>query len=452
MPIAHRVLWKEGLFITPHHFQQWDLYHETQAAYRQRYAQPNPWGVYSMEVDEGALARGVLQVKSFQGVLPSGVLITTPEIDPLPPSRDFNEEFDRKTDALDVYMGLPLRKTGWPNLEDGGDASESARYSSRSVKVDDENTGKHEHAILRSEHNLRVLLGPDRRDDFECIPIARVSRTQTGEFGFSPSFVPPVLRIGASPYLMESVNGDLMKRIGFRAGELAREFSSGGTDFRDINPANFRRFVQLTILNGVLPLLVHIDRAPSAAPESYYRVLVGLAGQLCSFRPDVQDPRDFPAYDHEHLGETFSALKRLLLALLEPMDKGLTRVPLTPTDEGHFKASLAIEGVFSQGTALILAVGWGDLTEQEAAAGLKRMVVASPAKITNLIAHGVSGLPIQLIEHLPQAITRKRNTFYFQLEDRGEHWDGLVEAGELALYLPVEARSCPLELYLVRGW
>ena len=51
----NKVLWTEGLFLQPHHFQQADRYTESLIAGIARRTLPYSWGFSSLEIDEEAL-------------------------------------------------------------------------------------------------------------------------------------------------------------------------------------------------------------------------------------------------------------------------------------------------------------------------------------------------------------------------------------------------------------
>ncbi|MFW5740250.1 MAG: type VI secretion system baseplate subunit TssK, partial [Myxococcota bacterium] len=68
----HKLVWTEGLFVTQHHFQQLDRYHEELLSQRLRAALPWDWGVTDVEVDERALDANQLLVTRFSAVLPDG--------------------------------------------------------------------------------------------------------------------------------------------------------------------------------------------------------------------------------------------------------------------------------------------------------------------------------------------------------------------------------------------
>ena len=56
-----KVLWGEGLFLRPQHFQQQDAYHEWRLTQASRALHPHAWGVRHLKLDADALQTGVLR-------------------------------------------------------------------------------------------------------------------------------------------------------------------------------------------------------------------------------------------------------------------------------------------------------------------------------------------------------------------------------------------------------
>ena len=86
-----RVMWSEGMFLLPQHFQYQDEFHQHQLAEATLRTTPFHWGVQVLQVDEDALANGSLQLKRLKLVFPDGSLYDAPQHDPLPAARDLKE-------------------------------------------------------------------------------------------------------------------------------------------------------------------------------------------------------------------------------------------------------------------------------------------------------------------------------------------------------------------------
>lgn len=67
-----KVVWFEGMYLLPQHFQQQERYLEAQLEGRCQPLRPYAWGFSRLEIDEGALALGQISIAATAGILPDG--------------------------------------------------------------------------------------------------------------------------------------------------------------------------------------------------------------------------------------------------------------------------------------------------------------------------------------------------------------------------------------------
>ena len=77
-----KVLWSEGLFLRPQHFQQQERYLENLIERRTRAIRSYGWGFEALELDEAAGAIGNIALRQASGILP-----------------------DRRTAAVSTFLG-----------------------------------------------------------------------------------------------------------------------------------------------------------------------------------------------------------------------------------------------------------------------------------------------------------------------------------------------------------
>ncbi len=88
-----RVVWNEGMLLTPQHFQQWDNYHEELVSSRFRSISPYEYGILDLQINREAIANGNFQMTGCYAVLPDGLLINVPDTDALPDLRPVGDHF-----------------------------------------------------------------------------------------------------------------------------------------------------------------------------------------------------------------------------------------------------------------------------------------------------------------------------------------------------------------------
>jgi type VI secretion system protein ImpJ len=81
MKTRHRVVWTQGMFLTPQHFQTLEQYLEDVQHFRYTASQYANWGVTALDIDSEALANGLFRLNACTGVMPDGEPINIPDTD-----------------------------------------------------------------------------------------------------------------------------------------------------------------------------------------------------------------------------------------------------------------------------------------------------------------------------------------------------------------------------------
>lgn len=81
---AEKILWGEGLFLRPQHFQLQDTYHEQRLNQTIRSMIPFAYGVQSLRFDETQLSTHVLALESIEMIWQDGEIYAAPSRDLLP--------------------------------------------------------------------------------------------------------------------------------------------------------------------------------------------------------------------------------------------------------------------------------------------------------------------------------------------------------------------------------
>ena len=107
-----RVVWSEGLLLTPQHFQQQDRYHEEQSADLLRASGAFFYGFNTLSLQAEAIHNGLVLIEQASGVLPKGTPFSIPERDTPPIGRSIDAAFPLRETVLPVYLGLRLHRSG----------------------------------------------------------------------------------------------------------------------------------------------------------------------------------------------------------------------------------------------------------------------------------------------------------------------------------------------------
>ena len=71
-----KVVWSEGIFITPQHFQQQERYFEDRINESLKSLQAFYYGVHDIQFDQNGLNQGIVKVNRLTAVLKDGRLVT----------------------------------------------------------------------------------------------------------------------------------------------------------------------------------------------------------------------------------------------------------------------------------------------------------------------------------------------------------------------------------------
>ena len=125
---SSKVLWGEGLFLRPQHFQQQDAYHEARLADTARTLHPYAWGVQQCKVDTDALQNGVLRLTELQLVFPDGELYSAPADDDLPQPFSLSSIATGTAEVVFHVAIAPMRAQGGNHAPQDSPGEVAQRY------------------------------------------------------------------------------------------------------------------------------------------------------------------------------------------------------------------------------------------------------------------------------------------------------------------------------------
>src|SRR3954452_6285042 len=79
MRLLSRVVWSEGMYLGPHHFQVQARYFEDATRFATASLWPFSYGVAGCRLDADALENGTLSVLHARGIFPDGLVFDLPD-------------------------------------------------------------------------------------------------------------------------------------------------------------------------------------------------------------------------------------------------------------------------------------------------------------------------------------------------------------------------------------
>jgi len=456
MTAPHRVVWSEGMLVSPQHLQQSDLYHEQLLDVRLSALMPQTWGVLTVDLDLGALQADQLRVSRFLGILPDGLYLDFEAGDPeAPPARTIGGHFPPAQPILDVYLAVPKEREGVPSVttesKDGEEAATGVRrtrFSAATQPVGDMTGEAADLPISFAQRNICVLFGDEVRDDYDAIKIAEIVRTANNTLAPSDAFVPSALSISASSFLVSGVRR-LLALMTAKQRQLSEERRQRDAVTVEFGSADVTRYLQLSALNATIPHLVHASRDGDLSPRELYLLLIQAAGQLSTLVPDA-DPTAFPPFNFLDMRSTFEELFALITSFLRVSVREACVVVPMEVREGVYVGNLSDERIVKCAQFVLGAQARG-VTEDQLARELPgRAKIASFGQLPFFLRSATRGLNLQVTHRPPAEVPVRPSVAYFLLDIAGgaEHWRQVVNERAIAIYVPPPYDPTQLKLEL----
>lgn len=447
MSELRRILWSEGLFLEPHHFQYRDLDGDESGGLRARHLTPYEWGLAAIELNRESIANGRVLVSKVEATFPSGLVVAAPERDKLPADREIAAAFPSDHSSLEVFVAVPRLRPGAPNTQMLRDETNTqARWIAGTRKVPDLNTGGTERELTFARVNLKILFGSEALADHEVVRIGEIRRTQEGSFELNDAHIPHCLRVSAAPRLtrlLKTAEEMLYGKSNTLYG-LARQESPTQVTYGDL-----KTYGILRATNAALPLIAHMGRVGRHHPEALYQVLTALCTELMCFHASIR-PSEIPPYHHDDLTGTFDQLERTFARLMQELtaQQGYVQLPLEKDGEAILVAQVGDERLFSSPHHFFL-VATGDDKEALAKSIPNMVKVAARDQIDALVQFSLRGLDFRFEPSPPGAIPRRLEACYFRLSPDGEIWDNVLKSRTLAFYVPRGVGEVRWELFAI---
>lgn len=424
----NKVVWSDGMFLRPHHFQQQDRYFENLIAYCANARGPHLWGFAELKLDSDLLQTGKLALSTCHGLMPDGTAFNLPDEADLPKPLDLDESIENSI----VYLALPVRSGGGADTAAEEKNDGVARYQIRDAKVRD-SSGRTETPVQIHVGRLRLRLmleGEDRRG-YHCLGIARIVQVGTDRsVTFDEHYIPPCIDSRVSPELngfLNELTGLLHQRGEALAGRVSESGRGGAAEIAD--------FLLLQVVNRTQPLIVHLAKTANLHPESLYRLLLQLAGELATFSLDTKRPPEFAEYRHDALRETFEPVKASLRRSLSMVhERNAISIPLEERRYG-IRVAIINDRALLREADFVLAVN-ADMPSETLRRSFPSQAKIGPVeRIRELVNLALPGIALSPLPAAPRQIPFHAGVTYFQVDTSHEYWKQLEQSGGLAFHV-----------------
>jgi type VI secretion system protein ImpJ len=438
------VIWTKGTFLSPQHLQRQDRFLESLLRFQCESLCFRPWGFRALEISQTALASGSFGISRASGIFPDGLLFDIPDSDSPPAPKPLTNFLVRDREMVEVYLAIPQYHERGVNVA-GSDGD--IRYRPEIELLRDENTEDSEKPVRVARSNLRLLVEDESREGYTTIRVGRVRRTEAGMFQLDSAFVPPSIDFYASPYLV-TIARRLVEILFARSSAIAGMRRQKNQSLAEFTTADIANFWLLYTVNSALPLVRHLLETRHGHPERLFMAMLTLAGALTTFSVTTQT-RDLPIYDHDQLGDCFTALDEKLRGLLDTViPANFVALPLKQVQTAIYAASVEDDKYFVN-SRMYLAIN-ADLPQADLVSRAPQLVkLCSLNEIDHLVRQALPGAPLTYIVSPPGTIPVKVNYHYFCIGQGGVAWETIRRTHNLAVYVPADLPNPQLELVIL---
>lgn len=443
MSDRNRVVWSEGMFLRPQHFQQAQRYQEFAQRQLLLSAQGHFWGFHALVLDTASLAIGKVAIASASGVMPDGTVFSFPQVDNPPSALNISETLKAKR----ILLCLPVFRTGSEEVAFEDDGRSLARYQVQDDEVPDQNSVGGDPAPIQTAHlRLRLLPEDEVPEGWMTVSVCRVTERRSDlSVSLDENHIPPVVVVHENNLLsgfLRELAGLLHHRGDALAARLTAPGRGGVSEVAD--------FLMLQLVNRYEPLLVHLSKLRTLHPERLYADLLTLAGDLTTFTSQARRPDDYPSYNHDDLASCFlplmADLRRSLSMVLE---QNAFQIELLERAYGVRVAVIANRDLIKTAT-FVLAVA-ADLPGEQVRKQFPPQVKIGPVeKIRDLVNLHLPGVTLRPLPVAPRQIPYHAGNNYFELDTASEFWRALEHSSGMALHVAGDFPGLKLELWAIR--
>lgn len=443
MSLDSKVVWGEGMFLNPQHFQQQERYFERYINGKCSAFGAYAWGVHSLEVDKELLKLGKISIVKSKGVFPDGTPYNFPDVDNAPPVLELPESIHNQT----IYLAIPVRRSGAVDVLSEQTSQGLARYymaeqSVRDVTVEGSDSLKLNIGKLR----IRILTDDDDLSGYACIGVLRVAETREDKnILLDEQFIPTCVDCSASVKLknfLSELNGLLHHRAEAIAGRLA-DTRRGGT-------AEIADYMLLQLINRLEPLSNHLLNMECLHPLDLFREVMQMVGELSTFFAKNKRAPALPNYLHHNLQDTFTpvmtSLRQCLSMVYEQTAIGLE---LVEKKYGIRVAQITDRSLID--SAVFVLAARADLADDHLRTHLPAHIkIAAVERIRQLVNAAMPGIVLKPLPVSPRQIPFRSGYHYFELEKQSEFWNELKTSGGIALHIGGDFPGLELEFWAIR--
>ncbi|PSW05690.1 type VI secretion system baseplate subunit TssK [Photobacterium lipolyticum] len=436
-----KVVWSEGMFLSPQHFQQQERYLEGFVKDYRELMNPNRYGLAELEFDKSLSNIGKVGIKSAKGLFPDGT--------PFDIQNGLALEIPSGANDKLVYLALPIYRSGVVDI--GNEQDRHRRYHRLDHNIFD--TSRDHSEALQLELaglNIELKLEGDDLQDYTLIPIAHVTEHKSdGEVVLNKAFIPVCLYFTVSDYLQNNVN-DIYAQMQYRARSISQRLQVESAS--KSHQALIRDYLWLQALGRWLPSVKSWLDTGTVAPQSIYHECLKIVGEMQGLEGKM--PQEYDRWDNSRLYSLFSGLFSDIRILLREVR--LDSLTTLVWDSSLFEKRRLLRtlvqdrGLFNSGRfVLVVSSSLGSVKLSEQFPLVSK--VAGNSMIADLVRNALSGVPLRALPVPPSELKARSDAAYFEIDTQSALWRELIQKDEpIALHVDNRIGDVDIEFFVIR--
>ncbi|MCL9780076.1 type VI secretion system baseplate subunit TssK [Vibrio sp. S4M6] len=440
MSMYNPVVWQDGMFMRPQHFQQLERSQKKSASLFHIFSSPLHWGIKHLEVNNELLALGKIGLTKAEGIFLDRTPFELPLLADLPKVLEVPTSTVNKV----VFLCCPLPSD---KSQLFGSDSEHSRYSIHTQEACDacyDSVGVAN--IEVGKLNFKLLIEDEDKCSYTGIPILKISEVSPeGKVVLDADFIPPCVDIQASPVLSHFAS-EFASMLQHKAESIVRRL--GEVDQQGVS--SVADFMLLQILNRYEPLFWHLSKVQGVHPANFYQILLQAEGELSTLCSANRRPRAFVQYVHQEATQCFSAYLRDLKSLLSVMSEQRA-IPLAIKEQQFgIKSADIPDRKLVENMTFVLAVKADVSVDILHTQFVSQTKLGAIDHIRDLINLQLPGIRLKAMPVVPRALPYHAGYTYFELDKGSEEWASFRSSAALAIHTAGEFKGLSLQLWAVK--
>lgn len=444
MSINSRVVWSEGMFLRPQHFQQHDRFLERFIDGRSRGLQAYDWGFSSLKLDSGQLAIGKISLGEARGIFQDGTPFNLPDDDELPLPLDVPQG----TANQSVYLCLPIRRPEAAEIETDTTSDALARYKLTHREVRDNNAGyDSRYPVQIGGLRPRLMLASQERSGYLSLGFAHIQEVRADKTVVLDDKYIPVSLTSATAAVLGGFVRELQGLLHTRGEALASRVAGAS---QGAGVAEVADFMLLQTINRYEPLLQHLAIDAHLHPESLFALGLQLMGDLATFYRPTKRPISIPDYQHDDLRLCFIPLINELRQLLSMvLEQNAIQIPLNKHSASVYYSGRPDVKLLDQ-AIYVLAASAQVSTEMLRSHFPPQVKIGPVEMIAQLVTSALPGIAIQPLPVAPRQLPYHAGFSYFELDKQSQFWKKMAESGGFAFHIGGDFPGLELEFWAIK--